>query len=93
MHMAPQILNQLIWHQIIVAFGWNRSASGDVLVVTEPVATAFSQAVAYLLSQTSDPEAGLDDFVAQVRSHLAAVPSSPSLAPVIAFVPRSSEPH
>ena len=87
MKIAPQILNQLIWNQIISAFSWNRSQAGDVMVITEPVMSALAHAVAQLLAQTSDVEAALAQFGDQVRDYIAQLPDGPAMPPLSAFRP------
>ncbi|BCW90994.1 hypothetical protein sos41_41710 [Alphaproteobacteria bacterium SO-S41] len=85
MTIAPKILNQLIWNQVISAFSWNRSQAGDVMVMTEPVMSALAHAVAQVLAHTTDVEAALAQFADEVRDHLARLPDEPAMPPLAKF--------
>lgn len=68
--VTAQLLTQLIWHQISVAFSWNRDDSGNIVFMTEPVTDALARTVASLLRQQHHPELALEDFVARLRALL-----------------------
>lgn len=68
--VTAQLLTQLIWHQISVAFSWNRNAAGDIVFMTEPVTEALARTVASLLKQHPQPQLALDDFIVRLRAML-----------------------
>ncbi len=68
--VTAHLLTQLIWHQISVAFSWNRNADGDIVFLNEPVTEALARTVASLLRQQADPQAALDQFVERLRQLL-----------------------
>ena len=80
--VTAQLLTQLIWHQISVAFSWNRGPRGDIVFLNEPVTEAFLRVVAGLLSQQANPPQALEDFITRLREALAS-PAQVGVTPEI----------
>jgi len=68
--VTAHLLTQLIWHQISVAFSWNRDEDGNIVFLNEPVTEALARTVASLLRQQANPEVALDAFIARLRELL-----------------------
>lgn len=68
--VTAHLLTQLIWHQISVAFSWNRNADGDIVFLNEPVTEALARTAATLLRQQDNPQLALDAFIARLRELL-----------------------
>ena len=68
--VTAHLLTQLIWHQISVAFSWNRDEDGNILFLNEPVTEALARTVASLLRQQQHPDLALEGFIARLRELL-----------------------
>jgi hypothetical protein len=68
--VTAHLLTQLLWHQISVAFSWNRDEAGNIIILNEPVTEALARTVASLLRQQPNQELALQEFVARVRGLL-----------------------